>query len=47
MAETELDKQTILITDLTRKVDELQIEADKAATLKDQVDEYVILLFFS
>ena len=44
MAETELDKQTTLITDLTRKVDELQVEADKAARLKDQVDEYVILL---
>ncbi|KAF8803622.1 HOOK-domain-containing protein [Phlegmacium glaucopus] len=40
MAETELDKQTTLITDLTRKVDELQVEADKAARLKDQVDEY-------
>jgi len=44
MAETELDKQTTLITDLTRKVDELQVEADKAARLKDQVDECVILL---
>jgi protein HOOK3 len=43
MAETELDKQTTLITDLTRKVDELQVEADKAARLKDQVDECVIL----
>ena len=44
MAETELDKQTTLITELTRKVDELQIEADKAAKLKDQVDECVIPL---
>ena len=44
MAETELDKQTTLITDLTRKVDELQVEADKATKLKDQVDECVILL---
>jgi protein HOOK3 len=44
MAETELDKQTTLITDLTRKVDELQVEADKAARLKDQVDECAILL---
>ena len=44
MAETELDKQTTLITDLTRKVDELQVEADKAAKLKDQVDECVMLL---
>ena len=39
MAETELDKQTSLIKDLTRKVDELQIKADEAAKLKDQVDE--------
>jgi protein HOOK3 len=46
MAETELDKQTTLITDLTRKVDELQVEADKAAKLKDQVDECVILQAF-
>ena len=46
MAETELDKQTTLITDLTRKVDELQVEADKAAGLKDQVDECVTLLSF-
>ena len=43
MAEIELDKQTTLIKDLTRKVDELQVEADKAAKLKDQVDECVIL----
>ena len=46
MAETELDKQTTLITDLTHKVDELQVEADKAARLKDQVDECVILFSF-
>ena len=46
MVETELDKQTTLITDLTRKVDELQVEADKAAGLKDQVDECVTLLSF-
>ena len=45
MAETELDKQTTLITDLTRKVDELQVEADKATRLKDQVDECVICIF--
>ena len=44
MAETELDKQTTLITELTRKVDELQVEADKVVKLKDQVDECVILL---
>jgi protein HOOK3 len=39
MAEIELDKQTVLITEMTRKVDELQIKADDAAKLKDQVDE--------
>lgn len=39
MAEGELDKHTNLITDLTRKVDELQAKADEAARLKDQVDE--------
>ncbi|KAI1790752.1 HOOK-domain-containing protein [Ganoderma leucocontextum] len=40
MAETELDKQTVLVTDLTRKVDELQARADEATRLKDQLDEY-------
>lgn len=40
MAETELDKQTSLTTELTRKVDELQAKADQAARLKDQLDEY-------
>lgn len=39
MAESELDKHTHLVTDLTRKVDELQVKADEAARLKDQVDE--------
>jgi protein HOOK3 len=39
MAESELDKQTTLVTDLTRKVDELQVQVDEAAKLKDQVDE--------
>ena len=41
MAETELDKQTVLVTDLTRKVDELQVRADEATRLKDQLDEHV------
>ena len=41
MAEQELDKQTLLITELTRKVDELQVLADDALRLKDQVDEFV------
>ncbi|KDR81389.1 hypothetical protein GALMADRAFT_239256 [Galerina marginata CBS 339.88] len=40
MAESELDKHTTLITDLTRKVDELQVKADEAEKLKDKVDEY-------
>ncbi|KAI6109963.1 HOOK-domain-containing protein [Pisolithus sp. B1] len=40
MAETELDKQTSLVTEFTRKVDELQVQADQAARLKDQLDEY-------
>lgn len=41
MAESELDKQTNLVSDLTRKVDELQSKADEAAKLKDQLDECV------
>ncbi|KZT20261.1 HOOK-domain-containing protein [Neolentinus lepideus HHB14362 ss-1] len=40
IVEGELDKQTSLVTDLTRKVDELQVTADQAAKLKDQLDEY-------
>jgi protein HOOK3 len=44
MAEAELDKQTSLLTELTRKVDELQGKADEAVKLKDQVDEYVFPL---
>ena len=39
MAESELDKQTVIVTDLTRKVDELQVKADEAVRLKDQLDE--------
>lgn len=42
MAESELDKNTSLVTDLTRKVDELQIKADEAVKLKDRVDECVV-----
>ena len=42
MAESELDKQTVLVTELTRKVDELQVRADEATRLKDQLDEYVL-----
>ncbi|TFK42805.1 HOOK protein-domain-containing protein [Crucibulum laeve] len=40
MAESELDKHTNLVTDMTRKIDELQVKADEAVKLKDQVDEY-------
>lgn len=39
MAESELDKNTSLVTDLTKKVDDLQVKADLAEKLKDQVDE--------
>ncbi|KAI0057107.1 HOOK-domain-containing protein [Artomyces pyxidatus] len=39
-AESDLDKQTALVADLTERVDELQTRADEAARLKDQVDEY-------
>ena len=42
MSEAELDKQTHIVSDLTRKVDELQTKADEAARLKDQLDEYVL-----
>ncbi|KAA1478772.1 HOOK-domain-containing protein [Dentipellis sp. KUC8613] len=40
VAESELDKHTNLVTDLTRKVDDLQSRADEAVRLKDQLDEY-------
>lgn len=40
-SESELDKQTKLVSDLTRKVDELQHVSDEAVRLKDQLDEYV------
>ncbi|CAE6448801.1 unnamed protein product [Rhizoctonia solani] len=39
-AETESERQTSLVNDLTRRVEELQGKADEAARLKDQVDEY-------
>jgi len=41
VAETDLEKQTNLVSDLNRKVEELQEKADEAIRLKDQVDEYV------
>jgi protein HOOK3 len=39
MTETELEKHTSIVTDLTRKVEELQGQAELAIKLKDQVDE--------
>ena len=41
MAESELDKQTNFASDLKRKIEELQLKADEAARLKDQLDEQV------
>ncbi|KAF8652701.1 hypothetical protein AX16_004205 [Volvariella volvacea WC 439] len=40
LSESELDKQTGLVTDLTRKIEELQVQVDQAVKLKDQLDEY-------
>ncbi|CAE6375269.1 unnamed protein product [Rhizoctonia solani] len=40
VAETEAERQTLVVNDLTRRVEELQGKADEAARLKDQVDEY-------
>jgi protein HOOK3 len=37
--ESELEKQTKVIAELTHRVDEMQGHADEAARLKDQVDE--------
>lgn len=39
IAESELEKQTSVVADLTHRVDELQGYAAEAARLKDQVDE--------
>lgn len=47
IAEAELDKQTALVNDMTRKVDELQVKADEAARLKDQMDECVLVAHIS
>lgn len=41
VAEAELDKQAGIVSDLTRRVEELQVHADEAARLKDQMDECV------
>ena len=47
ITESELEKHTILVTDLTRKIDELQIKADEAVRLKDQVDECGIFFLYA
>ena len=39
VAESELERQTRTVADLTHQVDELQNYAAEAARLKDQVDE--------
>jgi protein HOOK3 len=41
-AESEIDKQTGIITDLNKRIDELQEQADEAVKLKDRVDECVL-----
>ena len=40
IAEAELDKQSNVNQDLSKKVDELHVKTEEAARLKDQVDEY-------
>ncbi|KAG8768744.1 hypothetical protein FRC16_006926, partial [Serendipita sp. 398] len=39
-AEAEAERQAAIIEDLNKKNDELQLQADEATRLKDQVDEY-------
>ncbi|KAG9124675.1 hypothetical protein FRC07_010661 [Ceratobasidium sp. 392] len=39
-AESEAERQSAAVKELTRRVEELQGKADEAARLKDQVDEY-------
>jgi protein HOOK3 len=39
VAETELQRQTDIVTDLTRANDELQVKADGYDKVKDQLDE--------
>ncbi|GLB35178.1 putative HOOK protein [Lyophyllum shimeji] len=40
MTESELEKSTNLITDLTKEIGELRVKADQHDKLKDQLDEY-------
>jgi len=42
VTESELDRHTNLVAGLTKKIDELQVKADEANRLKDQVDEYAV-----
>ena len=46
IAEAELDKQSNVNQDLTKKVEELRVKTEEAARLKDQVDEYGVLCSF-
>ncbi|KAJ3976503.1 HOOK-domain-containing protein [Lentinula raphanica] len=39
IAESELDKQTATVTDLNKKVEDLQSKADEAVRLKDELDD--------
>lgn len=39
VAESEVEKQTRIVTDLTKRNEELQVQADEAVRLKDKVDE--------
>jgi hypothetical protein len=39
MTESELDKQTHLVTELTKQIDGLQGKAEEVDRLKDQIDE--------
>ncbi|KAJ7168076.1 HOOK protein-domain-containing protein [Mycena crocata] len=40
IAESDLDKHAHIVTELTKKNEELQMQADEAVRLKDKVDEY-------
>ncbi|KAJ7929345.1 HOOK protein-domain-containing protein [Mycena leptocephala] len=40
VAESDLDKHVHIVTELTKKNEELQVQADEAVRLKDKVDEY-------
>ncbi|KAK7023834.1 HOOK protein-domain-containing protein [Favolaschia claudopus] len=40
VAESDLDKHAHMVTELTKKNEELQLQADEAVRLKDKVDEY-------